>query len=849
MWNVAAKPPSSSITDHKQTKDTPDNDRDDGHSVSVAVKQSTTTNPSDLVPPRSIIAPFSIESPMPGMHRPSTNTNPSDGPSADPPSVARCNTIRHKIKGAIFFIVSTVAIGFLFIASQAVASSTGKSHEDYAVKVRWWAKVDEIEIIFYLFVLSAILHFNINAGGGSKIKYWSSSVPVILTISIILIGVAPVVYRQVKNGTKDIRVDRRGCESVVEVDTRFRMLDQCPLIQSNSFVRYDFNNHTEEETRVLTDGLGVLTGIGASNLLAISMEELDAPELRTYMSKTCVFKLFDVICADLFRECDIIDCTIPSNTCFKSATVARLQEWRVCAKQECKQTPTFQYKYPYDPNWCTKINDQQVIDKVLPTIKKQLVKAVEVKAIDQMTLDLMSATLDRFGVYLLEAGSSNLGQCPSAPNVQNSGATNTNTSITCDITKQTYTSKTVESTFNSIPMLSLVFAVFCGAVVVFGDYESIHFHLSAVRLGCFVVGLLMSILIYIGSLHLYWSSRNNPLPRDAHVQLTWRAFYLVISYMCLHGGLLVIVGSDASFVDEEQNTKEASSKSQDVTCSVCGRKQICCRNNSRGIKILYFFKAFKEQFWDASGMFFPLKLMIMEVVEIGIQINSLTSGATKSHVSNVVLSAIIIAANLILLPLVIVLPSKCFKSESAYVGVASVMVVEVLFDKLYVSVGVLLRYNTLTQQNMTVTDQLAVHVAMLLPALMTALDVQDALELAEHMEAMSAIESSDSNKRIRRSSTFRRVAGKLEEVTHSPVVLIIGKCGLVLSIVIGIVLATYTSIAATTAHANCEHRIGKIASCAVEQFYFTDGFFQQPRCAFEQVTSFNCNAGTRKCVL
>jgi len=144
---------------------------------------------------------------------------------------------------------------------------------------------------------------------------------------------------------------------------------------------------------------------------------------------------------------------------------------------------------------------------------------------------------------------------------------------------------------------------------------------------------------------------------------------------------------------------------------------------------------------------------------------------------------------------------------------------------------------------MMLTDSIAVHLALLLPALMTALDVQDALVLAEQME-VAAADSRDINlTRKRRSSTFARVAGKVDNVTHSPVVLIIGKCGLLLSILVGVTLATYSVVVSTMAQTECERRIGSIASCATEQYYFTNGFFQKTDCAFEQVTSFQCQPG------
>ena len=116
-------------------------------------------------------------------------------------------------------------------------------------------------------------------------------------------------------------------------------------------------------------------------------------------------------------------------------------------------------------------------------------------------------------------------------------------------------------------------------------------------------------------------------------------------------------------------------------------------------------------------------------------------------------------------------------------------------------VGVLLRYDTLTQQNMKFTDQASVHLALLLPALMTALDVQDALELAEHMEdENSKNDKSDTDVRVRRSSFVVDVVhDTVDKVTHHPVVVMIGKCGLVISVLIGIILASYTLMAASNA--------------------------------------------------
>ena len=66
---------------------------------------------------------------------------------------------------------------------------------------------------------------------------------------------------------------------------------------------------------------------------------------------------------------------------------------------------------------------------------------------------------------------------------------------------------------------------------------------------------------------------------------------------------------------------------------------------------------------------------------------------------------------------------------------AIVLLVEVVFDKIYVSVAVLLRYNTLIERDMGIFDQLSVHGALLAPAVLTALDLQDALTLSAQYTA------------------------------------------------------------------------------------------------------------------
>ena len=244
----------------------------------------------------------------------------------------------------------------------------------------------------------------------------------------------------------------------------------------------------------------------------------------------------------------------------------------------------------------------------------------------------------------------------------------------------------------------------------------------------------------------------------------------------------------------------------------------------------------------------------MEVLEISLQIYSLTTSATTSNVDEVSLSAWIIAANFIVLPLAIMLgPWLCSSSPDAsshHSMMATIMLVEVLFDKLYVAVGVLLRAHTMTDQTLDLMGQLTVHGALLLPALMTFLDVQDALDLSDHMDRLLQATAGDK----KRSTFMRNISSKIGQVTSHSVFILMQRVGLVVSILMGLAFGTYTQYVAVTAKLQCEERIGSIAKCADQRNYFANGFFHATTCGFDRVKKFECAAegekaldpGTRK---
>ena len=161
--------------------------------------------------------------------------------------------------------------------------------------------MDGIELMFYLAALWAVLHFVINAGGGSKIKHWYAFAIAILAISFLLVGVAPDVYQQVRNDTESVKFGRGGCQSAEEVDKKFGMLVICPLIPSNGFVRYDFNNRTEKGIGILARGIDTLSSLATSQTLPSLMKQTN-PKFESFVKTRCAYAMIDGLCAETFRE-------------------------------------------------------------------------------------------------------------------------------------------------------------------------------------------------------------------------------------------------------------------------------------------------------------------------------------------------------------------------------------------------------------------------------------------------------------------------------------------------------------------------------------------------------------------
>ena len=160
--------------------------------------------------------------------------------------------------------------------------------------------MDGIEVMFYLFALSAVLHFVIQAGGGSRVKYWPGFVPAILTISVILVGVAPAVYREADSSTELVHYDRGGCHSAKDLDMKFGLRTACPSLDAD-FMRYDFNNFTDENVKAGVGGIELLNSFAESGLLQKLAEEA-VPHCESFLMPKCAYLMLDALCLEVFRE-------------------------------------------------------------------------------------------------------------------------------------------------------------------------------------------------------------------------------------------------------------------------------------------------------------------------------------------------------------------------------------------------------------------------------------------------------------------------------------------------------------------------------------------------------------------
>jgi hypothetical protein len=411
--------------------------------------------------------------------------------------------------------------------------------------------------------------------------------------------------------------------------------------------------------------------------------ELKFGAFEGILDPSCMDLFIDIICHESFRKCRTTDCLVVPSTCLDDIKFSLVTSMTSCMKQQCKQNG----------------KGDDICDSIDAPSVSSFLRQAGVKLNDVFDDWINTGSKDAAIIYAFDFVASAFDQTTNnektTTSKENCNEWRTDHDATSDSSEMISTNtscnpaikriKTIDETLslNSGVLWTCIVFYFTFVVMTMGEnYNDLKFRFTIVRIGCFLATVLMSLLVYIGSFHLYSAAM---APSNADIQfayLVWQAMYLFVSFLCFFGGLMIIAPSD-----DIDNTISRSKKITSFSKTTKGSDVKCCDFCS--CCTVFFMKsvnlvmAGKAQFWDASGEFFWLKLVIMEILEISLQINSLATSATNSQVDEVSLSAWIIAANFIVLPLAIVfVPLICSSSQhsSQYFVMATVMVVEVLFD-------------------------------------------------------------------------------------------------------------------------------------------------------------------------
>ena len=419
-----------------------------------------------------------------------------------------------------------------------------------------------------------------------------------------------------------------------------------------------------------------------------------------------------------------------------------------------------------------------------------------------------------------------------------------NSKSSCNPNKNTTSVPGTKETNDATVILFTIFFVNLVAVVAFshrdvdienknGDVLTIGIRLTYSRIAVFLICLTMSILIFIGACELQYSAYS---VTEEISQKIWTIFYFIVSYLCFHGGLILLTPpptTDKHAENDEKDKQGEEDDEEDKTDEEGGNKDQSKQLNQRRQSMIFptlttkietkcdrdcnkcqnIASSFKQHFMDADGKWFPYKLLILEVTEFVVQFNALLSSAPTSDAALVLISAIVISINLIILPITAIVASKVFQSPT--LAVATTLTIELLFDKLFTAVAVLLRPNTITEANLSFFNQFFRHLGCLLPALLTSLDVHDILTLASHVEENT-----------------------LPTKMHKTKLIFTASSGL--SICCGCFLLIFSITSFQQRDAICFQYLGEVMNCIKPKLYYKNGFFSPTNCSFGAIKTINC---------
>ena len=810
------------------------------------------------------------------------------------------------LKRGVLYLVGAIFLGFWFILAQLVESwawvpslslqsSSPRLHQWWW----WWWEADLHELLFFLAIISAVAHAISKTMSQGRYRYWAASMALGWFVVIVLTQAAPGVYLHNENEIVTAAIDRGGCHPLQSLNKQFEVSRACFLdkdkrpvptrMMTKSFLRFDINGSVPSPSKfssIIEVGSKLREYVHSGiikmyqDILITQKQDTEFLVENEYVSlldEDCFSKMLDIYCVDVVKKCETSRCEPPSIRCHSNELMDSVQSLLHCVANGCRK------KLNGTLN-CSSVSSNP--DKVAVSLLKLYLNLMtRIESFSPENFIKSSRGIVDHAVYLIrEYGRRSLRHVSPLPpkssvngsvgcaqwkvNFSSSADTNSpvitshfmNTSCDARITTFTQSSRKSES-WNSKTMFAIFFAYCTVSVMVLGESSTALPPLTAsvIRVCGFAIGLFMAALIYIGSVHILRDILNNGDPISKDVQRKWRLLYLFVSYGCVHWSILLLLPSiAATSINNAEDSNEIQREKKIIRdrCSSTVNTTIsrCC-GKATSHSLYKRLHAFVATFWLAGGELFWLKLVILEILEIGLQLKSITATAASSHVTEISMSVFVLSANLVVLPLLIRLSRRLFPSLEMFGICAVILLVEIVFDKIYVCIAVLLRYNTLIQRDMKVVDQLIVHGALLVPAVMTALDLQDALTLATQYvasrddvvlknlgktEPVHETDSASHGITLKQENSMKQFSAFVEK---RPCILKMFSAGLAIALISGLSLGLYVGFAVHAVHIDCNDRIGKIASCAQQKFYFSSGLFGETSCAFERVESFVCADG------
>ena len=115
-----------------------------------------------------------------------------------PPEISRITFISQICQSGLLYIVVTALLGFAFILAQRTAYFV-----DNTITIHFWYNVDLVELLFFIAILSAMVHVVLNANGTvPKYKRYALGCVIFLwAVVILVVGQVPASYQQIKNIT------------------------------------------------------------------------------------------------------------------------------------------------------------------------------------------------------------------------------------------------------------------------------------------------------------------------------------------------------------------------------------------------------------------------------------------------------------------------------------------------------------------------------------------------------------------------------------------------------------------------------------------------------------------------